>query len=396
MNGNGGLKQPYLGIISTVISVFLALSIILWFDPAFFGSWFTFLIICAIPAQVILGLVWQSGYPPPAATLQQPFKGLYLTLLAIFCGCLIAPWALKIVPGFKLPGPGPVQNHFIIMTVATTLWLVIAWQCWPMSAIKPHPAFIGIGTFILAYVLTWVLFQIFWSFEVLAKAPFYVASSDPGGFFQFDKAMGFYIATVGVLLAMVLLDMWPLSSIAAKVPSLGKQPAWGIMMTIWVLIITWIIYALFVSAGGMDPTRFLVQVAVSWIFGEFIMLNLMQTAPFQTTKQPAKGLLLIVFTAILAVLMYWIYGGFCRLIAGALPAGPPAYAFELWIATAMLGVTFPMIVLFTGFFEFWPLTEPTPPPPPPEGAAANPGPGAGSAPAGPPPKDLKDSIDKYL
>ncbi|MFC1823090.1 hypothetical protein ACFL9T_10315, partial [Thermodesulfobacteriota bacterium] len=106
MDANGGLKQPYLGIISTVIAVFLALSIILWFNPILFGSWFTFLIICAIPAQVILGLVWQSGYPPPAATLQQPFKGTYLTLLAIFCGCLIAPWALKIVPGFKLPGPG--------------------------------------------------------------------------------------------------------------------------------------------------------------------------------------------------------------------------------------------------------------------------------------------------
>ncbi len=355
-----GLKQPALGIFATIICIIGALSIILWFDPQTFSGWVTFLIICCIPAQVVLSLVWQGAYPAPAANLAQPLKGVYLTLLALTAGGIVAAWVLKLIPGFELPGPGPVQLHFIIMTVATILWLVIVWQCWPITAIKSHPAFIGIGTLLFSYVLTWILFQVFWSFEILSKAPFYNALADPGGLFRFDQAMAFYIATVGVMLAMVLLDMWPFSKIPAKLPVMGKPFSWGIMMTIWVLLVTWVIYTLFVNSGGMDPTVFLVKVAVSWIFGEFIMLNLMQTWPVQAVKQPVKGIVLIVCTAVLAIVTYFVYGLFCKWIAGPLPSGPPGYAYELWIASAMLGVTFPVIVLFTGFLDFWPLTEPMP------------------------------------
>ena len=38
-----------------------------------------------------------------------------------------------------------------------------------------------------------------------------------------------------------------------------------------------------------------------------------------------------------------------ELISG--PAG--GWELELWIATAMLGVTFPMVFLVSGFFDFW-------------------------------------------
>jgi hypothetical protein len=35
----------------------------------------------------------------------------------------------------------------------------------------------------------------------------------------------------------------------------------------------------------------------------------------------------------------------------------PAYDHELWIANALLSITFPVISVYTGFFNFWPLTE---------------------------------------
>jgi hypothetical protein len=39
-----------------------------------------------------------------------------------------------------------------------------------------------------------------------------------------------------------------------------------------------------------------------------------------------------------------------------LSAGPEhGYANEIWIATAMLGVTFPIINFVSGAFEFWPV-----------------------------------------
>ncbi len=303
-----------------------------------------------------------GNYPPPAARLEQPVKGLYLLALTALCGIVVAGWVRKMVPGF-FPFPGPVQNHFIILTVVTTLWLVVVWQCWPCAAIKKHPAFVGIGTLLLAYAVNWLVFRGFWNFGVMAQAPFYVASADPQGLFSFDLSMAFAVTTVGVILAMVLLDMWPLGSLAARVPALGKQPVGGVAMSVLVLVLSWVIYQVFVGVLGMDPTQFLVRVSVSWIFGEFIVLLMMQTAPFQTLRQPLKGLLLVASSAVLAVVMFQLYSWFAAVITGGLPRGPAAgYVFELWIASAMLGVTFPVLVLYSSFLEFWPLSEPAPGP----------------------------------
>jgi len=59
--------------------------------------------------------------------------------------------------------------------------------------------------------------------------------------------------------------------------------------------------------------------------------------------------------------MYQLYKYFMGLHAGALPSGGAAgYIQELWLATALLGFTFPVIAAYTGFFNFWPLSEPKP------------------------------------
>jgi hypothetical protein len=38
-------------------------------------------------------------------------------------------------------------------------------------------------------------------------------------------------------------------------------------------------------------------------------------------------------------------------------AGPPAYAAQLWLANALLAVTFPFLVIHAAFFHFWPLQK---------------------------------------
>ena len=92
------------------------------------------------------------------------------------------------------------------------------------------------------------------------------------------------------------------------------------------------------------------------------MLLLMQTSPVQTVKQPGKGIILLILNIILAVVMYYLYLWFSFLIAGPLPSGgATGYVLELWIATALLGFTFPVIAMYTGYFNFWPLSEPKPP-----------------------------------
>jgi hypothetical protein len=36
--------------------------------------------------------------------------------------------------------------------------------------------------------------------------------------------------------------------------------------------------------------------------------------------------------------------------------GPPTYDFEIWLASALLSVTFPLLIFYAEFFQFWPLS----------------------------------------
>ena len=359
----GGLTQPALGIWGSIFVILLSYSVFIWFKPEGFGSYLTWFAIAMIPMEVIIGMVWQGNYPPPAATLAQPLKGVYLFLVMAMVGLIVGSWTLKYVGGMVTP-PTPFLNMYMILSVPVALWMVVCFQCWPAAAIKKHPAFIGLGTLFLSYIVCLIIFRLSFNFGFAEKAPWYVAALDPKGAFMAFDAIAFYVTAVGVILACVLLDFWPLSKIPPKAPWFGKQPVFGIVATIWVLIWSWIVWAIFKNAMGMDVVSYMLKVAVCWIFGEFIMLVMMETWPFQKTKQPGRGFGLIICTIILAIVMYYIYRWLGVLATGGLPAGPPAFAQELWIASAMLGVTFPMMVLFTGFFGSWPLREPAPPPPP--------------------------------
>jgi hypothetical protein len=309
-----------------------------------------------------MGMVWQGNYPAPAAKLEQPFKGVYLLFFNILIGALVAGYSIKTVGAFVTP-PTPPLIFFTIMTVIMTFWCVVVFGCWPAAGIKGnHPAFVGFGTLIVSYAVAYILWKTLFNFDFMKGAPFYAAVAPPSGAFFAFWSLAFFLTCLAVILAWVELDFWPLSSIPPKAPAFGKQPIWGIVVSIIVIIVSLIIQRIFVEGIGMDIFVYTLKVPICIIFGEFIMLLLMQTAPVQTVKQPGKGIVLIILNIILAVVMYYIYLWFSTLVAGALPSGgATGYVLELWIATALLGFTFPVIASFTGFFNFWPLTEPKPP-----------------------------------
>ena len=288
-------------------------------------------------------------------------KGLYLLLINMIVGSVVAAWSLKTVGGFMTP-PTPFVTFFTIMSVIITFWCVVVWQCWPAAGIKgDHPAFVGFGTLIVSYVVTYILYRSLFSFAFAKGAPFYNAALDPNGPFMGWAVIAFFLTCLVVILAWVELDFWPLSLIPPKVAIFGKQPIWGIVVSIFVLIISYIVQSFFLGRG-MDVVIYAVKVPICIIFGEFIMLLLMQTAPVQTVRQPLKGIVLIILSIILSVVMYHLYSWFCTLITGGLPSGPPQYKLELWLATALLSFTFPVIAIYTGHFNYWPLTEAKPQP----------------------------------
>ncbi|HEY3278568.1 MAG TPA: hypothetical protein VGJ94_18265 [Syntrophorhabdaceae bacterium] len=356
----GGIKQPFLGILATVIVFFIAFGIIVWFKTDTFLTWAGYLAMTLIPSSIIIGMVWQTNYPPPADKLEQPLKGLYLLLINFLMGALVAAWSLKTVGGFVQP-PTPFLVFFTIMTVIMTFWCVVVWQCWPAAGIKGnHPAFVGFGTLVVSYAVAWILFKALFNFGFAKGAPFYSPALDPGGAFNAWSSLAFFLTALAVILAWVELDFWPLSSIPAKAPAFGRQPLWGIMVSVLVIVIALIVQSIFVNGLGMDVVVYAVKVPICIIFGEFIMLLLMQTAPVQTVKQPGKGVVLIILSIVLSVLMYYLYSWFSFLTAGSLPSGAPGYVFELWVATALLSFTFPVIATYTGAFNYWPLTEAKP------------------------------------
>ncbi|MEO8120754.1 MAG: hypothetical protein ABI606_15720 [Rhodoferax sp.] len=72
------------------------------------------------------------------------------------------------------------------------------------------------------------------------------------------------------------------------------------------------------------------------------------------TEPPIRGLVLIAGAAMLAPLMYEFYRSGLSAFH-AVKSGPPAYAQELWISSAMLAITFPAMGTFADYFDFWPL-----------------------------------------
>ena len=78
----------------------------------------------------------------------------------------------------------------------------------------------------------------------------------------------------------------------------------------------------------------------------------------QDMKQPLKGILLVLLCTVAALVLQRIYLYMGPIVSGPLAAGPQGnYKEELWLANALLGLTFPLLVILLDYFQFWPLAS---------------------------------------
>lgn len=203
----------------------------------------------------------------------------------------------------------------------------------------------------VAYIGAYLLFQWLFDFSFLKGAPVYFADIDPQGIAFAWTPLVIGVTTAAIIMSLILFDFWPVEKIAN--PTLRT-----IASSLLVILISYGIYYLCVRIIGMDRVRFLVTVPVPFLFGIFLPLNLLQGIFFPKMKQPAKGILLVAVCSIAALILSNMY-----LILGPLVTGPLAVGFkgnyqkELWFASALLGVTFPLIIVFTDYLNFWPLSS---------------------------------------
>jgi len=107
-NEQGGLKQPFLGIMG-------------FYCCAFYYLWHGYMVwarvVDCVGRRIVYvlhsvhdrrGMVWGGNYPAPAASLAQPLKGMYLLFLSMVVGALVAGWSIRTVGGFATPPTPPL------------------------------------------------------------------------------------------------------------------------------------------------------------------------------------------------------------------------------------------------------------------------------------------------
>jgi hypothetical protein len=211
----------------------------------------------------------------------------------------------------------------------------------------------GLAMLAACYIVNYLLFRLFFNYEFMRGAPVYTPRLDPHGLFNANLAMVFYITALAIMFLMLHFDLWPLTSF----PSVMKQPVLGLVWTAICLALGGILFYVGVAAMAMDPLQFMVRVPIPFIFGTIIVLNMLQGSLFAKAAQPLKGILSAVVAAVIGTGLSLLYGGLAPAVSGELAPGPPGNDFERWLASALLGVTFPFLIFYAEFFEFWPLKE---------------------------------------
>ena len=162
------------------------------------------------------------------------------------------------------------------------------------------------------------------------------------------------MTALAVMFLTLHLDLWPLTRSAG----LMKQPVLGLVWTALCLVVGVVLYYLGTRTFGMTPPSFLVTVPVPFIFGSVVLLNMLQHSVFAGRTQPVKGVLSAVTAMVVGTVLALLYRAVMPMVTGDLPSGPATFDAELWLANALLAVTFPFLAFYGDYFQLWPFAKP--------------------------------------
>ncbi|MCF6275636.1 MAG: hypothetical protein L3J05_07720 [Robiginitomaculum sp.] len=340
-------KQPIAGIVSTILILVLSLGFISLFSFELFTGWVSYGLMCLIPISVVIGVIWGPNPPVFLGKLNQPARGLCLLGITILIGVIAGSVMFYTVGGGITPLV-PMLVHFTIVTIGTAFWLTIIMGGWPLLPKIKHPVFAGLAVLLVIYAVSFALFRVLYSYEFLAETPIYVASLDPKGLLNAWNVTVFYVCFIAMMFVILHLDLWPLT----KFPGLMKQPVLGLVFTLLTLCLAGLIYYLGVSVFKINVVSFMVLVPIPFVFGSVIVLNMLQDSLFANIKQPLKGLLKIGLALIIGVVLAQIFAALSTLVTRELNIGPPTLEQEIWLASSLLSVTFPFLIIFADYFQF--------------------------------------------
>ena len=344
------MAQPALGVMATAIVIAISLGFISLFDAGTFGGWVAFFNLCLIPMQIVIVVLWGAN-PSFVARFTQPLKGIVLLLVTMIAAAIIAPLALQAV-GEGVSPPGPIPSHYAVIAVPTTFYMAIMFGGWPFMGRIRNPLLAGLTLLLASYLVTYAIFRVFFDYDFMQGAPVYLQSA-PHGMFNAIMALVFYVTILAGMFVVPCFDLWPLTTM----PGVMKQPVLGLAWTAIAIVIAAVAMNIGVGMMGMDPMAFLTKVTAPFIFGTIIVLNMLQNSLFANLAQPVKGILNTIAAAAIGVALALLYGALSPMISGRLASGPPTYDFEVWLANALLSVTFPFLIFHAAYFGYWPLAK---------------------------------------
>lgn len=340
-------------VIHSLVLVVCSLLFIFLMTDSFYQNWFGYIAISAIPTLVIINAVWQFRVPQPITRVGgQPLRGFCFALFAFVIGLGVAAASLVAI-GHGITPPTPFLMMFIILSVVMVMWQLLVFEGWPFAGLGSRAQ--GWAMLAASYLLAYLCYWLFFDFSLLPGMPEEWLQIAPKGLFEPWYAIVFSITTLGVLFALQLLEFRPFSLLKASGGVWGRQPGYGLVLGVCVLAVS---LALMISATGyfaLDPVNFMVRGPVSFLFGLFLVLDTTANQAFSKVRQPLRGLLLILASMAVGALMCLLYEWFMHWRLSRISSGAPGYAAELWLANAMLSMTFPLILIYCHFLDRWPL-----------------------------------------
>lgn len=339
--------QPRIGLASSALVLTIALVVVSLIEVDTFTGVVSLVALSCIPVQVVLAVHWTHDTRPGSrlAEHSRQARGAILSAIMLGVGVTAAVFFQATLGG----GQGahfPPLAMFSIVAIIATFWLAIVLGGWPFVLLRSRPA-ASVCLLLACYTVAYLLFQTLFNFQFLTSSPLYVAALDPSGLFDAWHVLVFLATAITGMFLLPSFAFWPLAR--------TTQPVRGLIWTAICLAWAGVLFTLGVGAFDLDVVTFLIRIPIPMLFGGLIVLNVLGGSLYNYVKQPLKGMLTMTTSMAIGSALMLVFQAASLTLSDTLSWGPPIYQSELWLASATLAITFPLLAIHADFFGFWPL-----------------------------------------
>lgn len=333
-----------IGLVTSALVVVISLALISPLDPSTFTGVVSFVALCCIPVQIAMATYLQ-GRPSALAGWPRAARGGVLLVVNLLLGAAAAVVIqFVIADGWGTDFPG--LSMFCILAVVIALWLSQVCQGWPFHRIS-NPLLRAVAMLLAAYVLTYLIYRFLFSFDAFGLPAGVGLRPAPSGLFEAWHVLTFLVTAISGMFLAPAFRFTGLPQHAAARAGINT-----VACLLWAVLL----FGVGVSVLGVDVVTFLVWVPVPVLFGGLIVIKMCRGAcyPDRPSGVVPNGVATLATAIATGVVLVWLYGAAATLVHPDMPWGAPTYVGQVWVASAALAFTFPLLNVAADFFDFWP------------------------------------------